>query len=441
MRIRYEVKSSRVKGLCFHPNLPWIIATFHNGSVNLYDYSAKRFIHHFEEHVGPVRGIDIHRTQPLFVTGGDDFKVKLWNLNERRSLYTFSNHSDYIRTVQFHWELPWILSSSDDQTIRIFNWQNRSCIALLTGHSHYVMSAFFSPEESLIVSSSLDETVRIWDYSDLQQKYSSSRGSATRPTEFATSDVTVKIVIDGHDKPVNWAIFHPKKRLIVSAADDKTLKVWRYQDTRAWELETLRGHGHNVTSCLFHPKHDLVISVSEDKTIKMWDYANNNKVNICKRDTDRFWIVGCHPTQNYIAAGHDSGFIVFKLESDRPPMIRLTSNTLAMVAKHELQLHDLNAKKHMVMCTISIATKCELLNNYPKYIYFNQFDTSTKTFILNYHEISTEELKRFQVFSFPVSATSSKSSKEPSLYEYGHAVFIAKDKLCYCKDKQVNPKK
>eukprot|EP00826_Nyctotherus_ovalis_P059573 TRINITY_DN8296_c0_g5_i1.p2 TRINITY_DN8296_c0_g5~~TRINITY_DN8296_c0_g5_i1.p2 ORF type:complete len:441 (+),score=114.95 TRINITY_DN8296_c0_g5_i1:119-1441(+) len=436
MRTRYEVKSSRVKGLCFHPTLPWIMATFHNGNINLYDYAAKRLIHHFEEHVGPVRGIDIHRTQPLFVTGGDDFKVKLWNLNERRSLYTFNSHNDYIRTVQFHWELPWILSASDDQTIRIFNWQNRSCIALLTGHSHYVMSAFFSPEESLIISSSLDESVRIWDYSDLQQKYSSSRGSATRPSDFATTDVTVKIIIDGHEKPVNWAAFHPKKRLVVSGADDKTIKVWRYQDTRAWEVETLRGHGHNVTSCLFHPRHDLVVSVSEDKTVKMWDYNNNFMLNLCKRDTDRFWVVCAHATLNYLAAGHDTGFTVFKLESDRPPLARVTANMLAMVTKHELQLHDLSAGSTSALCPVNIAVSCEILNNYPKCIHYNQFDISAKAFALNYREVTPEEFRRFQVFVFP-SSTKEKASKEPSFSELGHAVFIGKDKLCVCKDKQV----
>jgi len=440
MKIRYDVKSARVKGLCFHPNLPWLIATLHNGSIQLYDYVAKRLIHHFEEHVGPVRGIDIHKTQPLFVTGGDDFKIKVWNINERKSLYTFTNHTDYIRTVQFHWELPWILSCSDDQTIRIFNWQNRSCIALLTGHSHYVMSAQFNLDSDYIVSASLDETVRIWDYSELKKKYSSSQGSSIRPSEIGAADVTVKIIMDGHDKPVNWAAFHQKKRLVVSSADDKTVKVWRYQDTRAWELETLRGHTHNVVSCLFHPKYDLVVSVSEDKTLRVWDYANKTVVDSYKRDIDRFWIVTCHPTLNYLAAGHDSGFIVFKLESERPPLIRLTTNTIAMVTKHELAIHDLAANKSTTLCTIPTPQERSMLANYPKFIHFNQFDSSTKSFILSGRDNPLEEQNKFAVCVFPVSpsgAPTVASGKEHITIDIGQAVFVAKDKICVFKNKEV----
>ncbi len=431
MKVRYELKTNRVKGLCFHHTMPWILVTLHNGCISLYDYAAKRLLFKFEEHVGPVRGIDVHRTQPLFVSGGDDFKVKLWNLNERRSLYTFTNHTDYIRTVQFHWELPWILSCSDDQTIRIFNWQNRSCIALLTGHSHYVMSAFFNNEEDLIVSSSLDETVRIWDYSELRKKYSSSHGSSTRPSELGATDVSVKIILDGHDKPVNWAAFHPKKRLVVSSADDKTVRVWRYQDTRAWELETLRGHEHNVVACLFHPKYDLVISASEDKTVKIWDYTTKAVIDYMKRDMDRFWIVAAHPSLNYFAAGHDSGFIVFKLESERPPLVRLSANTVALVTKHELSIHDLSANKSTTLCQVPVPQDRAMLNNYPRFVHFNQFDSAAKAFVLTY---KTDEEYRYETY------TSVGGKSEPRSADSGQSVFVSKDKMCVFKRKEVMPK-
>jgi coatomer protein complex subunit alpha (xenin) len=39
---------------------------------------------------------------------------------------------------------------------------------------------------------------------------------------------------------------------------------------------------------------------------------------LCTREHDRFWIMAAHPEQNLLAAGHDSGLIVFKLERERP---------------------------------------------------------------------------------------------------------------------------
>ncbi|GAA6082198.1 sodium/hydrogen exchanger 7 isoform X2, partial [Tachysurus ichikawai] len=154
-----------VTGLSFHPKRPWILASLHNGVIQLWDYRMCTLIDKFDEHDGPVRGIDFHKQQPLFVSGGDDYKIKVWNYKLRRCLFTLLGHLDYIRTTFFHHEYPWILSASDDQTIRLWNWQSRTCVCVLTGHNHYVMCAQFHPSEDLVVSASLDQTVRVWDIS------------------------------------------------------------------------------------------------------------------------------------------------------------------------------------------------------------------------------------------------------------------------------------
>lgn len=79
MKVKFESKSNRVKGLVFHPSRPWLLVSLHNGEIQLWDYRIEQMIDKYEEHEGPVRGIDFHQTQPLFVSGGDDYKVKGWN--------------------------------------------------------------------------------------------------------------------------------------------------------------------------------------------------------------------------------------------------------------------------------------------------------------------------------------------------------------------------
>jgi len=37
----------------------------------------------------------------------------------------------------------------------------------------------------------------------------------------------VKYILEGHDRGVNWVAFHPTLPLIVSAADDRLIKLWR----------------------------------------------------------------------------------------------------------------------------------------------------------------------------------------------------------------------
>ena len=47
-------------------------------------------------------------------------------------------------------------------------------------------------------------------------------------------------MLEGHDRGVNWASFHPSMPLIVSGADDRQIKLWRMNDNKVSCL-VLRG--------------------------------------------------------------------------------------------------------------------------------------------------------------------------------------------------------
>ncbi|KIJ17512.1 hypothetical protein PAXINDRAFT_154172 [Paxillus involutus ATCC 200175] len=173
MLTRFESKSNCVKGLAFHPTQLLFADALHKG--------------------GSVRGVTIHPSRVLLVTGGDDYKIKVW---------------DYVRTVQFHHEVSQILSAFDDQTIHTWSSTSHNCITILGGHLHYVVSARFHPEGDLIVSTSMDQTIA----QEHTQQWANN---------LETSDTfsTVKYVLEGHDRGVNFAAFHLTLPLIISAAD------------------------------------------------------------------------------------------------------------------------------------------------------------------------------------------------------------------------------
>ena len=261
---KFDSRSVRVKGLAFHCQRPWILAALHSGCIQLIDYRMGVVLERFEEHDGPVRGVDFHKSSPLIVSGGDDYKVKVWDYKLRRCLFTLLGHLDYIRTVQFHAEYPWIVSASDDQTIRIWNWQSRSCISVLTGHNHYVMCASFHPKEDMIVSASLDQTVRVWDTTGLRKK--TVRGAPSQIDDgnvvsrvnnelFGGNDALVKYVLEGHERGVNWASFHPTLPLVISGADDRQVKLWRMNETKvSLNLICMHFFNNNIISIISNKK-------------------------------------------------------------------------------------------------------------------------------------------------------------------------------------------
>lgn len=145
-----------------------------------------------------------------------------------------------------------------------------------------------------------------------------NRANQNQTDMFGNTDAVVKFVLEGHDRGVNWVAFHPTMPLIVSAGDDRLIKLWRMSETKAWEVDTCRGHFANASGCLFHPHQDLILSAGEDKTIRVWDLNKRTSVHTFKRENDRFWVIAAHPEINLFAAGHDNGVMVFKLERERP---------------------------------------------------------------------------------------------------------------------------
>ena len=101
MLTKFESKSSRAKGVAFHPKRPWALVSLHSSTIQLWDYRMGTLIDRFEDHVGPVRSVDFHPTQPLFVSGGDDYTIKVWSLNTRKCIFTLNGHLDYIRGYHF----------------------------------------------------------------------------------------------------------------------------------------------------------------------------------------------------------------------------------------------------------------------------------------------------------------------------------------------------
>ncbi|OHS95387.1 Coatomer subunit alpha-2 [Tritrichomonas foetus] len=345
MYVKFDKEANRVKGLCFHPQRTWLLASFHSGEIVIYDYEAGVMLQKYTDHTVPVRSVDFHPTQPLFCSGSDDNSVKVFNYEKQRCLYTFKEHLDFVRTVQFHHVHPYIVSSSDDMTIRIFNWETRTQVTTIPGHNHYVMSAFFHPTMPWILSASLDDTVRVWDVSALFNN--------NQPTGiFALTDTVIKYQQEEHISGVNWASWHPNRQLAVSCSDDQTVKIWKINESDMSVIATLRSHSNNVSCAIYHPLVDVVISASEDNTIRLWDSKRFLHLAKYRRSGDRFWILAAHPTLPLFAAGHDSGLTVFRLMRQRPTL-DVSGNDIIYYKDNSIKKYNADSQSE---CTVG-ATK------------------------------------------------------------------------------------
>ena len=71
--------------------------------------------------------------------------------------------------------------------------------------------------------------------------------------------------------------------LLLYISRSQQVKLWRMNETKAWEVDTMRGHTNNVSCVLFHPRHELILSNSEDRSIRVWDMTKRLGIQTFRR--------------------------------------------------------------------------------------------------------------------------------------------------------------
>jgi WD40 repeat protein len=122
----------------------------------------------------------------------------------------------------------------------------------LIGHTGPVYAVTFDPDGKLLASAGEDGTTRLWNITD--------GGSA------AGDPMT------GHAGPV-WAVrFNRDGRSLATAGNDRTVRIWDVDQRRQIGVP-LAGHTGPVYDVAWSPRAGVLASVSGDTTLRWWDTA------------------------------------------------------------------------------------------------------------------------------------------------------------------------
>ena len=119
----------------------------------------------------------------------------------------------------------------------------------------------------------------------------------------------------GHTASANAVAFSPNGRLLASASDDHTVKVWRVADGAL--LRTLTGFFGSVTSVAFSHNGQMLAAGSIDRNIKVWNVADWSLVHTVVT-TDFIFGVAFSPDDTELAAagGYSGNWIHIFRTSD-----------------------------------------------------------------------------------------------------------------------------
>ena len=120
----------------------------------------------------------------------------------------------------------------------------------------------------------------------------------------------VREPLRSHEKDVNFVAVSDDCRVIASASNDQTIRVWNVSKKEVVET-VLRGHTDNVYCVALNENGSRVVSESGDGTIRIWNVLNAKyEVSPVEKEKDRKASALCvSADRKAVVAGYEDGSV------------------------------------------------------------------------------------------------------------------------------------
>ncbi|RHX99140.1 hypothetical protein DYB36_009999 [Aphanomyces astaci] len=236
-----------------------------------------------------VKSVDLHPTEPWVLSGLYNGTVMLWDYDKQQLVKSFEVSTLPVRNARFIARKQWIVASADDLQLRVFNYNTMDKVTAFDAHTDYIRFLEVHPVLPIILSCADDMTVKMWDW---EKNWLCTQ------------------VFEGHGHYVMMAKFNPKDtNTFATGSLDRTIRVWGLGSSHPHF--TLEGHERGVNCIDYYPGGDkpYLISGSDDKTVKVWDYQTKTIVHTLDGHTHNLADVMYHPRLPLIISACEDGAV------------------------------------------------------------------------------------------------------------------------------------
>ncbi|MFG2575895.1 TIR domain-containing protein [Streptomyces sp. NPDC048481] len=247
--------SDRLVSAVFSPGGPLLATASSDGDLHLWNAETGEYQREMDVETDHVWAEAFSPDGELLATANDDDTVRLWYRATGAHVVTIGEHFGRVRSIGFRPDGAFLATGCDDRKVRVWDVAERRVTAVLDGHADRVYAVTFAADGSWLASASWDGLAVIW-----------RDGAAAHR-------------LTGHAGKLWTAVAHPRRPLLATAGDDRTVRLWDARTGR--EAAVLTGHSGRVLTLSFSPDGSLLASGGEDGTVRLWEVPADGPVALC----------------------------------------------------------------------------------------------------------------------------------------------------------------
>ena len=221
---------------------------------------------------GKVTSVHFSKNGEWVVTSsgvaGSGGVATIWNAVDGNRIRDFIGHRDILFDAQLSPDEQFLATCSYDRQIILWDVTSGEPLRTMAGHNGAVYDVAFSPDGMAIASASADDTCKLWRVADGER-------------------------LDTMGQPLSeqYSItFTPDGKSVIAAGADNRLRVWQFVSRETPKINPLQlarfAHEAPIVALSLSEDGSRLITAAEDRTVKVWDTSDYREIWLKENEPD-----------------------------------------------------------------------------------------------------------------------------------------------------------
>ena len=184
------------------------------------------------------------------------------------------------------WSLPWDRCPPAADDASVEAAPRAAVTFSQVAHRKDINSLDVAPNDRLLASASQDRSVKLWDAATGNER----------------------LVLKGHKRGVWCVKFSPSDQIVASASGDATIRLWNAASGAC--LRTMEGHTNSVLKLAFVSGGTQIVSSSSDGVVKIWTLKSGECAGTLDAHESKTWALDVNASDSHMVTGGADGSIV-----------------------------------------------------------------------------------------------------------------------------------